>query len=70
MTTIDQRHRGRAIRKARRLNGPRAGVAFVTITPDTRAFEHAVADVMRLFERLGIIPRPRPQILHNGRKPS
>lgn len=69
MTTIDRHHRGRAIRRARRMHGPTAGVVFVTLVPDLRAFERAVRDVARIFERFGYAAKQRPPILHNGRKP-
>lgn len=69
MTTLDRRHRGRAIRQARRMYGPTAGTVFVTLTPDLRAFERAMRDVARIFERFGYAAKRRPPILHNGRKP-
>lgn len=69
MSTTDSRHRGRAIRKARRTYGPTAGVVFVDIAPYIRAFEWALRDVARIFERFGVALKHRPQLLHNGRKP-
>lgn len=68
MSRIDRRHRGRAIRKARRRNGMTAGVAFVSISMDLRGFSREIERLARVFARFSHAYRhPRP-ILHNGRK--
>lgn len=69
MSALDRRHRGRAIRRARKRNGPTASVAFVTIEADLHGF---MRQIERLTKALGSFSRayqhPR-QIIRNGRKP-
>lgn len=71
MTTPARRRRGRAIRRRRRIlqARPQQGTVFVDLQVDTRAFERAIHDLMRIFERFSRVPVTHQQILHNGKKP-
>ena len=69
MTTLDRRHRGRAIRRARKRNGPTASVAFVTIEADFHGFMRQVEQVTKALGALSRAYQHPRQILHNGRKP-
>lgn len=71
MTTPARRRRGRAIRRRRRIRQtrPQQGTVLVDLQIDTRAFERALHDLMRIFERFSGASVTRQQILHNGKKP-
>ncbi|MGO2360642.1 MAG: hypothetical protein ACTH6N_05875 [Brachybacterium tyrofermentans] len=65
MTSIDRRHRGRAIRRNRKRR-PGTHLAFVTIEADLSGFVRAINRAAKAFGRAYQHPR---QVIHNGRKP-
>ena len=69
MTSIDKRHRGRAIRKARRASGLGEDAVFVTLYVDYKSFSRSLATVVAQFGRLYTAMNRRPQLIHNGGKP-
>lgn len=60
---VDRRHRGRAVRRERRLSGPTASVAFVDVDPQIRWFVAALNRIIQADRDA------RPHLIHNGRKP-
>ena len=68
MSTVERRHRGRAIRR-NRSRYPGTGLVFVEFGIEAHSFMLAVeraAKALDAFSRAYKHPR---QILHNGRKP-
>lgn len=69
MSSIDRRHRGRAIRRARKRYGAQASVVLVTVTPDLVGFLRSLDRAARALTAFGRAYWHRRPILHNGGKP-
>lgn len=68
MTTLDRRHRGRAIRRNHQRH-PGTGLVFVSVIPDISAFARAMESARKSMARFSRAYKHPRQILHNGRKP-
>ena len=68
MTSIDRRHRGRAIRRNKRRH-PGTSLRFVTIEADLSGFMDALQRATKALAAFSRAYRHPRQIIHNGGKP-